>query len=243
MIMLPLNVFIYTNWAYGNDEVDQLNWIGLGITLAVVIFSITNGLIFSALASFKFRQLANKVGNLAGLALIIFSIVAPEGGTTKLIGRPWKFYFAVTLPIVFAMLVATLLSTAANMKKPERAALVIECSYQNTGIAISVVLSIYTSDQQMEALGVPFAYTGAQAFILGIYCLAAWKAGWTYAPKNVSLWAMISENYEASSENTTNDERAKEESVVKCNVESRDSLRDSEVGVVTKLVDPLSLSK
>merc|ERR1712032_367889 len=35
-----------------------------------------------------------------------------------------------------------------------------------------------------------------EALILGLFCILAWKAKWTKAPRNISFWTMISTSYE-----------------------------------------------
>ena len=72
----------------------------------------------------------------------------------------------------------------------------IECCYQNVGIATSVALTMFEGEELAAALGVPFFYGLVEAVLLAIYCVVAWKIGWTKAPKNVSVWKAISTSYE-----------------------------------------------
>lgn len=72
----------------------------------------------------------------------------------------------------------------------------IECCYQNVGIATSVALTMFEGDELAAALGVPFFYGLVEAVLLGIYCVVAWKIGWTKAPKNISIWTALSTSYE-----------------------------------------------
>lgn len=72
----------------------------------------------------------------------------------------------------------------------------VECCYQNTGIATSVALTMFDGDELAEAIGVPVYYGMVEAIILAIYCIIAWKAGWTKAPKNISFCKAVSTSYE-----------------------------------------------
>ncbi len=72
----------------------------------------------------------------------------------------------------------------------------MECCYQNVGIATSVALTMFEGDELSEAMGVPFFYGVVEAVILGIYCIGAWKLGWTKAPKNASIWKILTTSYE-----------------------------------------------
>ena len=47
-----------------------------------------------------------------------------------------------------------------------------------------------------EAMGVPFFYGCVEFLIIGMYCLAAWKAGWTKAPPSEPFWKVVTVNYE-----------------------------------------------
>ena len=59
-----------------------------------------------------------KIGNVAGLTLIIFS--ATTGESTPLTGRPVQFYLGVPLPIVLGLVASVIISTLLDLKKPER---------------------------------------------------------------------------------------------------------------------------
>ncbi len=121
--MLPLNVFIYSHLSYGGDILSTLDWEGLAISLAVVITAITSGL-FSSYYFDKeyaaFRGIANKIGNLSGLGLILFSFLAPEGGRVNIGGRPLIFYLATPAPIVLGLLLSVIISTLFKLRKQER---------------------------------------------------------------------------------------------------------------------------
>lgn len=195
--MLPLNVFVYSRITYGGNIVNSLDWNGLGISLAVVVTAISTGLFSSyKYDNPKFRLLANKIGNVSGLGLIMFSYFAPEGGRVNIGGRPAIFYFATPAPIVLGLIASVLISTIFRLKKPERVTVSIECCYQNTGIAITSCLTIFSGEEQRNALGVPFFYTGMQALTVGLFCLASWKSGWTKANPNDDFIKMVLSNYQ-----------------------------------------------
>ena len=72
----------------------------------------------------------------------------------------------------------------------------VECCYQNVGIATSVALTMFQGDELSSAMAVPLYYGLIEAAILGVYCIIAWKGGWTKAPSKVSFCTMISTSYE-----------------------------------------------
>ena len=65
VVMLPLNLYIYTTYSYKNDVVRQLDWISLFGSLVVVIGAIVAGMVCSArVKSFKFNRRANAVSRI-----------------------------------------------------------------------------------------------------------------------------------------------------------------------------------
>jgi hypothetical protein len=68
---LPLNLLLYAHLAYGDDVTGALDWAGLFVSLGVVLGAIVSGLTLSHLFnSLKFRQFANRIGNVCGILLI-----------------------------------------------------------------------------------------------------------------------------------------------------------------------------
>jgi sodium/bile acid cotransporter 2 len=119
--MLPLNVYIYSRITYGDDILNTLDWYGLVISLVVVISAITLGLLSSwKFDNEHFQNIANKIGNASGLGLIIFSFLAPEGGSVNIGGRPLIFYLATPAPIVLGLIAAVIFSSLSRLQKPER---------------------------------------------------------------------------------------------------------------------------
>jgi hypothetical protein len=199
--MLPLNVFIYSRLTYSSDVLDSLDWESLGISLLVVIIGISGGIFISYKFSEsergnKIRDYMNKLGNVSGLGLILFTSLAPEGGTISIVGREPIFYYGTIMPIVLGLLFSIIISTVTGLKKPERVTVSVECVYQNTSIAMTSCLALFSGDDQQKALGVPFWYTGMQTTFVGFYCLAAWQFGWTKAPRKHNIVKVLLNNYQ-----------------------------------------------
>ena len=98
----------------------------------------------------------------------------------------------------------------------------IECCYQNTGIAITSCLTIFSGEEQRNALGVPFFFTGMQTLIVGLFCLASWKAGWTKAKSDDNFFKMLFSNYQygdtdGNDDNDEHDEHDEHDKEVKSN--------------------------
>jgi len=199
VVLMPANLLIYSRYAYDADIVESLDFNSLFIALTVVISAIGLGLFASAkVHSYKFNIFANKLGNYSGIALVAFSLLLSNsgGGDTKIWNHEWRFYVGVMLPCLAALLVSNVLTSCVSLNKPERVTLSVECCYQNVGIATSVALTMFRGEELSTAMAVPLYYGLIEAVILGIYCIGAWKSGWTKAPKNIGFFTMISTSYE-----------------------------------------------
>ena len=64
---------------------------------------------------------------------------------------------------------------------------------------------MYSGDTLAEAVSIPVYYGIVEAIILSIYCICAWKMGWTKAPKDESFWVVITSTYEVEGDNSPDD--------------------------------------
>lgn len=200
IVTLPLNLLLYSNLTYDDDVVSKLDWVSLFRSLVVVVGAISLGLVCSArVHSHRFNKVANKLGNVAGVLLVIFSATISSvggNGDSKLWNRSWHFYVGIALPCIAGLVIANFFTSSLRLVPAERVTVSIECCYQNVGIATSVALTMFEGNDLAEAMGVPLYYGLVEAAVLGIYCIIAWKIGWTQAPPDVSFCTMIIESYE-----------------------------------------------
>lgn len=172
-VMLPLNLYMYTPWLYNAAVVQNLDWMALLISICTVIGGITCGLITSAYAkrtgqSLTYHRNANRLGNIAGISLIALSIAVSiiannknKSSTTQNSGamwnQDWTFYVGCALPVIIGLGIVTYASRKVGLEKPERVAVAIESCYQNTGIATSVALTMFSSSStsSMDATTFP----------------------------------------------------------------------------------------
>lgn len=201
ILMLPVNLLIYTSQAFDANVVENINWDALILALVVVISAIMLGLFCSANVKWPaFNAAANKLGNLGGISLVIFSaLMCSSEEEASLMGRSWKFYIGVAAPCVIGLISANIFASYANLDKPERVTVAIECCYQNVGIASSVALTMFKGSDLAEALGVPLYYGMIEAIFVCLYCVIAWKMGWTKAPASENLCTVIATSYETPS--------------------------------------------
>lgn len=218
--MLPANLFIYSWLAYsvldaGSGEdvnvIENLDFTGIFITLAVVLVGIVVGL----WVGYKnddaiFKQRINQFGSVCGLLLILVSAVFGSGAgdsDTTFWSLPWSFYLGTALPCVLGMTLANLISRSFRLAPPETVAISIECCYQNTAIATSVAVTMFSDpDERAEAISVPLLYGLIEALIIGVYCVWAWKIGWTKAPADEKLCVVVNRTYENGAHNEDEEE-------------------------------------
>jgi len=123
VIALPVNLLLYAKFSYDADVTSDLDWISVFVALGVVISAITLGLYVSYKChSYKFNMIVNKVGNLAGFLLIIFSATVTNTGDadSRIWSRHWTFYIAIIAPCLLGLTIASILASLINLRKPER---------------------------------------------------------------------------------------------------------------------------
>ena len=140
VIMLPVNLVIYASGSYSSAVVKSLDWSALFMSIFVVIGGISSGLFCSAYfkdspgKSHQIHKMANRFGNLAGLSLITYSItVSSSDHKAALWDQDWMFFVGIATPALVGIVTATGLATRFDLEKPERVAVAVESSYQNTG--------------------------------------------------------------------------------------------------------------
>ena len=88
-----------------------------------------------------------------------------------------------------------------------------------------------------DAMGVPFLYGMAEIFFISIYCLVAWKSGWTKAPANESICKVIATSYEVGDvdDDNTDDGKESKTSIDVGDVDSDDgkSSKDGDATAIT----------
>lgn len=218
-IMLPANLLLYVNAAFGirgsqqeggDSVLDNIEWASLFVSLAIVIAAIALGLLASfKISSHRFNRFANRMGSISGILLVVFSAVVTSlsgSNEAQIWGQPWSFYVGVTSPCLVGLFIATILATIARLKKPEVISVGVECCYQNVGIATSAAVAMFDDPvERGQALCVPLFYGLMEAVVLGIYCIIAWKLGWTKAPRDEKFCVMVVTTYEVDEDSTESD--------------------------------------
>jgi len=123
VIALPVNLLLYAKFSYDADVISDLDWISVFVALGVVISAITLGLYMSYKChSYKFNMIANKVGNIAGFLLIVFSATVTNTGDadSRIWSRHWTFYIAIIAPCLLGLTIASIMASLINLRKPER---------------------------------------------------------------------------------------------------------------------------
>lgn len=210
---LPANLLLYTYAAFGknSDVMQALDWSSIMGTLGVVMLAILIGLA----AGYKwnnptYHTWVNRFGSLSGLVLISMSFFlssGTDGATSTFWNQSWPFYIGVAFPCIVGMVLANVISRALHLTPPEMVAVSIESCYQNTGIATSVSIAMFSDvNERAQAVAVPLFYGFVEAVAIGVYCLYAWKVGWTKAPRDESLCVVLTKNYEVLDETEQDDE-------------------------------------
>jgi len=207
--LLPANLVLYSWLAFvvvspNGQDIDILDaidletiFISLGVVMSAIILGLYAGFVFS---SARFHKMANKFGTVCGMLLILFSGFLGSGGgggKANFWSLHWSFYVGTAFPCVVGMLLANVISRGVKLSLPETVAISIECCYQNTAIATSVAATMFSDPTtRTQAISVPLFYGLVEAFLIAIYCVWAWKLGWTKAPANEKLCVVMTRTYE-----------------------------------------------
>ena len=138
--MLPANLLFYSWLAYGTDEeesvIEALDFgtlfISLGIVMGAIISGLTCGYFWD---NARFHELANRLGSISGLCLILFGLFissGTEGEDSNFWELDWAFYVGVAFPCLVGIALANIISRSFRLSPPETVAISIECCYQNT---------------------------------------------------------------------------------------------------------------
>jgi len=221
--LLPANLFLYGYLAYGlilvkdgEDKavniVSSLDYGAIFISLGVVMGAILGGLFVGYhYNSNQFHKRANYFGSICGITLILFSAFLGSGGAsgtdTNFWSLPWSFYVGTAFPCIIGMALANLISRSFRLSYPEVVAISIECCYQNTAIGTSVAVTMFSDPtEQAEAVSVPLVYGMVEAILISLYCIWAWKAGWTKAPADEKLCVVMIKTYEVHDSSSEDDD-------------------------------------
>jgi sodium/bile acid cotransporter 2 len=143
---LPINVLIYLKLSYPSEEsAVTLDWGGLFTSLAVVVAGIVGGLILGRNKP-AWRPRLNAAGNAAGVSLVLLGFFFSSNSSAPVWARADHFYAGVAMPCLFGLVISLAFATACGLPKPQRLSVTIETCYQNTAIALAVILSSFSDD-------------------------------------------------------------------------------------------------
>lgn len=205
-VMLPLNLTFYLKILNLNASEAPIDvpWIALFQGVGTVILAIFSGVVVSTRYPCAQKRMMI-VGNVSGVCMILLTLSAAlfpqrpcdfdQEEITPLWGKPTDFYVVVGAPF-FASLATSLAVSSLRclgLSRPERVTITIEVSYQNVGIASAVALTAFCANprKRSDAAAVPLVYGLIEASSLALFCLIAWKAGWTYARKEQAICEVL----------------------------------------------------
>jgi hypothetical protein len=94
------------------------------------------------------------------------------------------------------MIAANWVAMFLKLAGPQRVTLSIEVGYQNTLVAISVLIRMFEDDELARAVAVPIFYGVTAAVITLMFVVTSWKLGHTKAPRNDPIWKVVTHMYE-----------------------------------------------
>ena len=184
---LPFNVYLYVKAMYPEMDVEiSFEQLALGVVVVVtaVLFGSSMSWFFN---NVHFRQGMNTLGSAAGVSLMVI------GGASNAVSKDpiWEndidWFLCVGLPCVLGLGAALAVAWLIGLESPASVAVAIECCYQNTGLALTIALSAVPPSEVGKAAGVPLFYGLIEMALIPVFGISAWKAGWTYADKDLPV--------------------------------------------------------
>mmetsp|Transcript_26112 Transcript_26112/g.39514 ORF Transcript_26112/g.39514 Transcript_26112/m.39514 type:complete len:376 (-) Transcript_26112:188-1315(-) len=218
--LLPANLLLYSFLAYNFDErqkdiLKSLDWGALFLSLGLVIAGIITGMYgsYKTSNSDKFHRIANRIGTISGIIFVTLASVLSTGMNggneerPKLWEQNWSFYVAVLTPCSVGLLLSSTIAFHLKLKKPETVTIAVECCFQNVTIAMSMVTSMFNDPADIvSAMAVPLFYGLFEHVAVILFCLVAWKLGWTKAPKDDNFCVVLGKTYEIEADDDGGDE-------------------------------------
>ena len=198
IIALPMNIAIYISTLYKGTHV-EIDYANLLLACVVVICAVITG--YNVSKAFpRSRQVVSFCGQTAGVALMIFGALANGSSSKPVWGNPPDWFFATCSPVFFGLTGALFIAMRLDLPNPQAVAVAIECCYQNTGLALTIALSAMPPEDVGEASGVPLVYGLAEVCVIPIFAIAAWRLGWTYAPRDENVCIALGTSYQPTTE-------------------------------------------
>jgi len=203
--VLPLNLAIYLSLTYGGSLLGELPWAQLLTSVAIIVSGVCAGLLASLWISRKrcerapkLRERLSLLGNACGLALIVIGVSFSSSSSAPPWSRPGAVYASLALPALLAVPLSAAVASlpAAGLVPPERVAVVVECLFQNIGVASALAISAYREPEAGRAAAMPVIYGFMQSMIVLPVLLVSWKAGWTHAPPSAPLLRVLLESWQ-----------------------------------------------
>jgi len=183
LIFLPLNVGLYTP-RFASTEVD-IDFMTLVWTCMLVIIGV-----FLGIAVHHWNARVAKFGETILIPVSITITLVSNGLANSFSGsvfitlpfRYWLAAFSVGFcGIIFGVGVARMV----GVSKPGSVAVGIETGLQNISLAVTIIDISFSGSTRGRVVSMPLMYgtiSGVQALL---FCIFAWKSGWTYLPKNL----------------------------------------------------------
>ena len=125
-----------------------------------------------------------------------FGALANKSSHSPVTDNTADWFVCISIPVLGGLLLAMLIARSVDLPNPQAVAVAIECCYQNTGLALTIALSAMPPEDVGEASGVPLVYGLAEVCVIPIFAIAAWRLGWTYAPRDEPPCAALVGNYQ-----------------------------------------------
>lgn len=157
IVMMPVSLYLYAR-EFTTESV-ALPYGEVIKTLLVLLVPVALGMALRSRFGERFAQVAEKVGSLAGitvlLALVLASVTRNAAALTHVSARTFA---AAILLGVGGLVLGDLAARAARLPKAQRRAVSLETGIQNSPLCFAILITSFPASMQTELLELPLLY-------------------------------------------------------------------------------------
>lgn len=195
---LPFNLFLYLDVLRPSEDGEgaaaRIDWAVIGRTVAILI----SGVLIGLYANRKVPNHAKtfyRIANVCAILQIVLALIS-SNRDSPIFEKPPELFIITSIAVFLSMGLSLAAALCAGMKKAELFSVVIEVAVQNSSVSIAFSASAFRGAELSEVLALPVIHGILTTFLCIIFAIYGYNAGWTYSPKDKTVWTALSGFYQ-----------------------------------------------
>jgi len=157
IVMMPVSLYLYAR-GFSSDSV-SIPYADVAKTLLLLLVPVAIGMALRRRFGERFASVAEKVGSLAGIAVLVTLVIVSVTRNAAAFGRiSSSMYAAAILLGVGGLVLGDLAARAAKLSTPQRRAVSLETGIQNSPLCFAILVTSFPAALQAELLELPLLY-------------------------------------------------------------------------------------